>query len=760
MPQRRWRRWLWFSVLAIVGLSIGFAVPYLWVLDREVRSQFGALQWQEPSRVYARPLLLAPGLRMNAQSLALELAAAGYQVQAGAPVAGSYAIDGNQVLIHTRDFNDIDGPVPGQRARLRLVGGAVAQLTDASGKRALRQLRVDPARIATLYGAKREERRLLRLQDVPERLVTGLQAVEDRDFKFHRGVDPLGVLRAAWVNLRSGKLRQGGSTLTQQLVRSLFLSNEQTFSRKLNEVAYALIIEARFDKRVILEAYLNDVYLGQQGNQAIRGVGAGAEFWFGRELDRLGTSEIALLIGLIQGPSYHDPRRHPERARARRAVVLAMMADTGLIDTAERARAEQAPLGISASPGVAANRYPAFMDLVYAQLARDYPADTLSGAGLSIHTTLAPSAQAYLEQAVADTLPKLARTGRPALQAGAVVSDTHDGAVRAMLGNREFTQPGFNRALDAQRPVGSLLKPFVYMLALAQPGRYALASFIDDAPIVVELARRKTWSPENSDAVSHGRVRLIEALAQSYNQATVRLGLEVGVDRLSQLLKALANIEAQANPSLLLGSIDLSPLQVAQLYQFLASAGQVQPLHALRAVLASDGTPLHRYDVAGTPAQRGDDIATRLIGIALQRTVSEGTARQLLADGLGYLQVAGKTGTSNDSRDSWFAGYTGSHLAVVWVGNDRNQPTGLYGSTGAMRVWSALFRKLPSKPLTVANDGLQWVWVDQDELARTDSGCTGARQYPFVDGFAPEQFRGCVLETMREWFSGEPEDGR
>lgn len=760
MPPRRWRRWLWFTVLALFGLGVGFAVPYFWVLDREVRTQFGALQWQEPSRVYARPLVLAPGLRMNAQALELELTAAGYRVQADAPVAGSYAIDGRQVLIHTRDFIDIDGPVPGQLARFRLVGGAVANLTDGSGKRRLQQVRVDPARIATLYGAKREERRLVRLQDVPELLVTGLQAVEDRDFKFHRGVDPLGILRAAWVDLRSGQLRQGGSTLTQQLVRSLFLSNEQTFSRKLSEVAYALIIEARFDKRTILEAYLNDVYLGQQGNQAIRGVGAGAEFWFGRELNELGTPEIALLIGLIQGPSYHDPRRHPERARARRAVVLGMMADTGLIDGAERERAANAPLGISASPGFAANRYPAFMDLVYAQLARDYPPDTLTGAGLSIHTTLAPSAQEYLEQAVASTLPKLERKGRPPLQVGAVVTDADDGAVLAMLGNRQFTQPGFNRALDAQRPVGSLLKPFVYMLALAQPGRYALASFIDDAPIVVELARRKTWSPENSDGVSHGRVRLIEGLAQSYNQATVRLGLEIGVERLSQLLKALANVDAEPNPSLLLGAIDLSPLRVAQLYQFLASAGQVQPVHAVRAVLAADGTSLHRYDVIAAPAQRGDDIATRLVGIALQHTVTDGTAQQLVADGLGYLQAAGKTGTSNDSRDSWFAGYTGSHLAVVWVGNDQNQPTGLYGSTGAMRVWSALFHKLPSKPLTVSNDGLQWVWVDDDEYARTDSGCSGARQFAFVEGFAPEEFRGCVFETVREWFSGEHEDGR
>lgn len=747
-------------MLTLIGLALGFAVPYVMVLDREVRAQFGALQWQVPSRVYARPLRLTPGLRLTPEALDAELAASGYRVDAAASTPGSYARDGATYRISTRSYTDLDGPVPGQRLQLRLAGGAVVSIADASGKTRLRDARIDPARIATLYGVDREERRLVRLDDVPPLLVSGLQAVEDRDFKFHRGIDPLGILRALWVNLRSGEVRQGGSTLTQQLVRGLFLTREQTLTRKLNEALYALIIEARFDKRRILEAYLNQVYLGQQGDHTVNGVGAGAEFWFGRDLTDLGTPEVALLIGLIQGPSYHDPRRHPERALARRAVVLGMMEDTGLISAEQRARANQAPLGVSARPGVAANRYPAFMDMVYAQLASDYPPKALTGAGLSVLTTLAPSAQEALEQAVRKTLPTLERKGRPPLQVGAVVTESHGGAVVAMVGNRQVDQPGFNRALEAQRPVGSLLKPFVYMLALAQPGRYALASFVDDAPIPVELTRKRTWSPENSDGRSHGRVRLIEALAQSYNQATVRLGLEVGVERLSQLLVALGSVKAEPHPSLLLGAIDLSPVRVAQLYQFLASGGEVQPLHTLRGVLGPDDAALNRYDRRAAAAQSGDAIATRLVGIALQRTVTAGTASTLLDDGLGALQPAGKTGTSNDSRDSWFAGYTDSHLAVVWVGDDRNRPTGLYGSTGAMRVWSALFKRLPTQPLNLTGDGLEWAWMDSEEFARTDPQCEGAAQYPFVEGFVPEEYRECGRDWLREWFGGEPEDGR
>lgn len=750
-PPRRWRRWLIYGLLAGVGLALGFLLPYVWVLDREVRERFEQLEWQVPTRVFARPLELAPGLRMSPEALELELRAAAYLADGEGRLPGTYARDGSRFVIATRAFADIDGPQPERRLEVVLASGRVVALRDLARDQPLPQARLDPARIATLYGSRQEERRLVRLEDLPPLLITGLQAVEDRDFKHHRGVDPIGILRALWVNLREGEVRQGGSTLTQQLVRSLFLSREQTATRKFNEALHALIIEARFDKRRILEAYLNQVYLGQQGGQAIHGVAAAAEFWFGRDVRALRTQEIALLIGLIQGPSYHDPRRYPERATRRRNLVIDAFAETGLIDAAEQQRAKAAPLGVSPRPGVAANRHPAFMDLVREQLARDYPADALRGAGLSIHTTLAPSAQHFAEVAVKDTLASLASKNRPELQAGVVVTDTRSGEVVAVVGNREVDQHGFNRALEARRPVGSLLKPFVYMLALAQPGRYSLATPVEDAPIQVRLANGKHWMPENSDGRSHGRVWLREALAKSYNQATVRVGLDVGVERLAQLLQVLGGVKAQPNPSLILGSVDLSPLAVAQLYQFLASGGQIQPLRAVRGVLDAEGRPLKRYDVVIAPAQRGDAIATQLVALGLQEAVTSGTGRQLVADGLGHLQAAGKTGTSNDSRDSWFAGYTGSHLGVVWVGNDRNQATGLYGATGAMRVWSALFRKLPSAPLQVDGEGLEWAWVDREEFATTENDCPGALRVAFVAGYLPPYHRGCTVDRLRDW---------
>ena len=756
----RWRRWLLRGGLVGFGALLLIGLPVLWMLDKQVRAEFDELAWQVPTRVYARPLLLKPGLRLDAATLELELAAAGYRKDGGGDVPGTYLRDGGRFHIGTRAFTDLDGPVQASKIEVVLAAGKVSSVADRrAGK--VESARVDPARIATLYGGNvQEERRLVQLTEVPPLLVMGLQAVEDRNFKHHHGIDPWGVLRAMWVNVREGELEQGASTLTQQLVRSLFLTREKRFTRKLKEAAYSIIIEARYDKRRILEAYLNQVYLGQQGNQSVHGVAAASEFWFGRELSSLRTEDMALLVGMIQGPSIYEPRRNPEAAKMRRDLVLSVWQELELIDAAEATRAKSAPLGVSARPGVASNRNPAFMDLVRRQLARDYPADALRGAGLSVLTTLSPSAQLLSEKAVSGTLATVQRKDGPELQSGMVLTDAHTGELLAMVGNRATDQPGFNRALEAQRPVGSLLKPMVYLLALAQPDRWSLATPVDDAPVTVTLPNGKAWRPGNSDGRSHGRVSLGDALAQSYNQATVRVGMDVGPDRLAELLKVLAGLRAPANPSLILGSVDLSPFAMAQVYQFLASGGEIQPLRAVRGVLDPKGQAVQRYDFNAEPAKEGDAIAARLVTLALQDAVSRGTGRSLLSAGLGPLRVAGKTGTSNDSRDSWFAGYTGDHLAVVWVGNDKNEPTGLYGSTGAMRVWSALFTKLPSAPLNVGSAGLEYGWVDAATFATTEENCQGARRYAFVAGFLPPEHVTCVERSWLDWFRFGGDDGR
>ena len=754
-----WRRRVVTWGLAAVALWLGFLIPYVLYLNHQVGERFGELRWQLPTRVYARPLQLAPGLAMDAATLKTELDAASYQDDGAGVRPGSYRHEGSRWRIASRGFQDVTGPVGQSRIEVVLSGGRVAALRDLARDRAIGGARLDPARIATLYGQKQEERRLIQLEDVPELLVTGLQAVEDRDFAHHHGIDFSGMARALFIAVKSGgQTVQGASTLTQQLARSglLGIGSEQTLSRKFNEIIYALLLEARYDKSTILETYLNQVYLGQRGSQAIRGVAAGSEYWFGRDLRDLNTAQVALLVGIIRGPSYYDPRKHPDRARARRNFALEKFHETGLIDDAELARAKAAPLGITTAPGsTSANRFPAYVDLVRRQLARDYPADALQGAGLSVMTGMSPSAQAYAEGAVVRTLKQLDRRKGPPLQAGLVLTDVHDGEVRAVVGSRDPTKHGFNRAVEAQRPVGSIIKPFVYLLALAQPSRWSLASFVDDSPVTVTLDNGKRWSPGNSDGRSHGTIRVIDALAHSWNQATVRIGMQVGPQRVADLVRTLSGIEAEPNPSLILGSTDQSPYAMAQLYQFLASDGEVQPLHAVRGVIDEAGKVVNRYDKAPAPAQEGDAIAARLVTVALQYAVTGGTGHQLVADGLGRLSPAGKTGTSNDSRDSWFAGWTGDHLAVIWVGNDQNAPTGLYGATGAMRVWSGIFARLPSAPLKVGGKGLDWQWVQGG--ASTDAGCPDARQFAFVAGFAPP-YQACrYADPFAQPLDGEGE---
>jgi penicillin-binding protein 1B len=767
-PQSPLKRGLWRFGLLVIGLMIGIGLPYIWYLDKQVREQFAQLNWQLPTKVYARPLALAPGVRLDGSSFELELQAGGYKDDREGRMAGTYARSGGRFRLTTREFYDVNGKVPSRQLEVLLISGRVSSVRDARTRKALAIAKVDPVRIASLYGNSTEERRLVKIERVPKLLVDGLQAVEDRNFQNHIGIDPIGVMRAIYVNIREVGFEQGASTLTQQLVRSLFLSNTKTITRKVKEALYALIIEARFDKKTILEAYLNQVFLGQVGDQSIHGIAAGADYWFGRDVTQLQNHEIALLIGLIQGPYYWDARKNPERALKRRATVLGVFEEAGLLTAEETAKANAMPLGVAGKPVLARNRAPAFLDIVRRQLADDYDNADLSGQGLSILTTLSPSAQSYLEKAVTGTIDRVQRPQGPALQAGAMVTEADTGNIVAVVGNRQVGNPGFNRAVDAKRPVGSLLKPFVYMLALARPNDWALSSWLSDDPIAVNTDDGKIWEPKNSDRKSHGTTTLANALANSYNQATVRLGMQIGPDRLADLIGALTGETVKARPSLLLGSVDLSVYTMTQMYQFLASGGRVQPLQSVRAVLDPQGKALNKYEKAPVKPQQGDAMAARLLSFGLQQAVTSGTARALLSDGLGDLQSAGKTGTSNDSRDSWYAGYTGDHLAVVWVGNDKNEPTGLYGATGAMRVWSQLFRRLPSRPLKIQGDGLEWVYLDASRYATTDSYCPGARRSVFIAGYLPPEHVSCGEPPPAEsdsgswldWFTGGKDEAK
>lgn len=732
------------------GLLVGFVLPYTWHLDREVRSRFDDLSWENPGRVYARPLQLAAGLPMNADALALELAAARYVEDAGARRPGTWERDGSRYTIARRSFVYLDGREREKRIAVTLARGRVAALADADSGARLDSARLEPARIATLYGTLQEDRRFVSLGETPPLLVSGLQAVEDRDFKHHHGIDASAILRAAWANLVAGRVVQGGSTLTQQLVKNLFLDRGQSFVRKANEALLSLLIEARYDKRRILEAYINEVFLGQQGGQAVHGFAAASEFYFGRDLRTLGAADIALLVGMVQGPSLYDPRRNPAGALARRNRVLSQFRETGLVDAATYEAARAQPLGTAAKATLARDRYPAFLDLVRRQLREDWPDTELNSAGLAIHTTLSPSAQALGEQAIGKALAGIGQRAE-AVEAALVVTGARDGEVLAMIGSRDVDAPGFNRALDATRPIGSLVKPFVNLVALAQPQRYSLATLVDDTPIDMAQRDGTRWRPQNDDRQVHGSVLLVDALVNSWNLATVHLGLRIGVDRVRGFLESFRlGRPINPNPSMLLGAVELAPFDVARLYQYLAADGHALPLRAVRGVLDAKGRPLSRYAIE--PGAGDYTTAARLVTWAMQQVAAGGTARAIEAAGLGWLHAAGKTGTSDTQRDSWFAGFTGDALAVAWVGRDDNKPTPLFGSTGALRIWIELMRRLPTAPLDPPTAGIERAWVNPQSGKRSDSACSGARELPFAQGYTPQEEEHCPMDQLREFF--------
>ncbi len=674
------------KVLGLLGFAVLLALAaltgYLVYLDRKITATFEGRRWSEPAIIYAQPLELHPGAALSAADVIAELHRLGYTSQPSSPAPGSYRDGGGRLDIHLRAFHFPNGSRDAQRITLQFSPRSLAGIQDGLG-RPVPLIRLDPVTIGSFFPSHGEDRLILLPEQVPNLLKEALKVVEDRNFDRHAGFDLRGIARAFWVNVTAGEVRQGGSTLTQQLVKSYFLDNRRTLGRKLRELSMAVILDARFEKEDLLNAYVNEIYLGQDGRRAVHGFGLGAQFYFNRPLAELDEHQLALLIAVIRGPSYYDPFRHPARARARRDLVLEKMLEGGLIDEDQHAEAIRRPLTTVAGTRRGGAYYPAYLDLVRENLAA-LGRDALTTRGFRVFTTLEPRTQDAAEQAVTQALADLEssrglETG--SLQAAVVMTATQTGEVLALSGARSAGSDGFNRALNARRPVGSLLKPVVYLAALEQ-GLH-LASLVDDAPVTLPLAGGTTWQPENFDHVSHGKVPMIRALAESMNLATVNLGLKVGVDTVAARFEDLTGRPpGNAYPSLLLGAEAMTPVEVAALYGIFASRGFYQPPKAVISVLDETGTPTLWHPL--TLEQRVNTEPARALARGLQVVMARGTGRTSRFSRLG---VAGKTGTSDDYRDSWFAGYDNAVLTAVWVGRDDNAPTGMTGAAGALKVW-------------------------------------------------------------------------
>ncbi|MDY6942461.1 MAG: penicillin-binding protein 1B [Pseudomonadota bacterium] len=757
--RRSIRAWIAIGVAVSLGLLAGYTA----YLNHVVTERFDGRRWALPSQVYARPLELYSGAVLQAESLRTELERLGYRRTSAVAGAGTYQPVSDGFRIHTRAFQFWDGSEPSRIVRIAFRDGQVVSIKDQNG-RPLKLLRLDPLLIGSIHTQHAEDRVLVRLGEVPPLLLTALMLVEDRRFPDHIGLDFRAIFRAMWVNLRARRIVQGGSTLTQQLVKNYFLDNDRTLRRKFNEAIMAMLLEWHYGKDEILEAYLNEVYLAQDGQRAVHGFGLASQFYFRKPLNELGPHQLALLVAIVKGPSYYDPRRHPERSRVRRDQVLGILAEHGVIDAPQAQQAKRQPIGLATGQG-RPDTFPAFVDLVRRQLRVDYRAEDLTSEGLRVFTTLDPGIQEAVEKAVSRRLPKLEQqyaVGKDRLQAAAVVSDVHTGEVRALVGGRDAGYAGFNRSLDAKRPVGSLVKPFVFLTALARSSDYHLATLVDDSAIRVTLSDGQVWAPDNFGGQFHGTVPLFEALAGSYNAATVRVGLDVGAGTFATTLRDLGfERDMPAYPSLFLGAVEMSPLQVAELYHTLASGGFRPNLRAIREVLTADGVPLQRYSVAVRRVAPAAPVYLTVNG--MQEVVRRGTGRSLNNYLSTDLAVAGKTGTTDDFRDSWFAGFTGDHLAVVWLGRDDNQPVGLTGATGALTVWGEAMAKIPTRPLDpVPPSGIEHRWVDEVTGQWSAEACPGAVELPFLEGTGPETATPCgrqpsvrperLLERVRRWF--------
>jgi len=466
---------------------------------------------------------------------------------------------------------------------------------------------------------------------------------------------------------------------------------------------------------------------------------------------------------MVKGPSYYDPRHHPQRALKRRNLVLDLMVQEKLLSPEQAGQAKLQPLGVTAQPQSIAI-HPAFLDLVQRQLSRDYREEDLRSEGLRIFTTMDPLVQSTAEEVFARRLAALERQRgieKGSLEGALVVTSVSGGEVLAVVGGREPRYAGFDRALDAERQVGSLIKPAVYLTALAEPQKYTLATMLDDEPVDIVSDSGQDWQPANYDRVTHGVVPLHTALAQSYNLATVGLGMALGVPKVLETLHALG-IERDINPypAMLLGAMSLTPVEVAQMYQTIAGGGFQTPLRAIRDVVSAEGEPLKRYPLQ--VAQAADPLAVYLLTTALQEVVASGTGQTLTRYIPADLHIAGKTGTTDDLRDSWFAGFSGDRVGVVWVGRDDNEAAGFTGASGAMQVWGDVFATIGVQPLQInPPPGIEWAWVDPKNGLRALADCKGAVKLPFKQGTAPAQTAPCAeglggaVRRSLDWLRGK-----
>ncbi|MBT9428681.1 bifunctional glycosyl transferase/transpeptidase [Candidatus Symbiopectobacterium endolongispinus] len=708
---RKKRRWLGL----FIKLSLVFAVVlalYGVYLDSQIRSRIEGKVWQLPAAVYGRMVNLEPGMSYSQKEMINLLEGMQYRQVSRITRPGEFSVRGNTIDILRRPFDFPDGKEGQINARLIFTNDRLAQIQNLENQRNFGFFRLDPRLITMMQSPNGEQRLFVQRSGFPDLLVDTLVATEDRHFYQHDGISFLSIGRAFLANITAGRAVQGGSTLTQQLVKNLFLTNERSLWRKANEAYMALIMDYRYSKDRILELYLNEVYLGQSGNDQIRGFPLASIYYFGRPVNELSLDQQALLVGMVKGASLYNPWRNPQLTLERRNLVLRLLQNQQIIDEGLYNMLSARPLGVQPKGGVITPQ-PAFMQLVRQELRQRLGDKVKDLSGVKIFTTLDPVSQDATEKAVEEGIPAL-RAARNVsdLESAMVVVDRFSGEIRAMVGGARTQYAGFNRAMQARRPVGSLAKPPTYLTALSQPDTFRLNTWLADEPLSLKQQNGQVWQPNNYDRQFRGRVMLVDALANSLNVPTVNLGMTVGLEQISNTLQRLGIPKEviQPVPAMLLGAISLTPMEVAQEYQTIASGGNRAPLSALRSVIAEDGRVLYQSLPQAERAVSTQAAYLTLYG--MQQVVERGTSRSLAVKFPNY-HLAAKTGTTNDLRDSWFAGVDGKEVAITWVGRDNNGPAKLTGANGALTLYRRyLENQTPLALMLTPPEGIATMTVD------------------------------------------------
>ena len=693
------RGWFWLLLKLFIVFVVLSAIDGVY-LEQKIRSRIDGKVWQLPAAVYGRMVNLEPDMSISKNEMVKLLQATQYRQVTKMTRPGEFTVQAKSIEMIRRPFDFPDSKEGQVRARLTFDGDRLETIENMDNDRQFGFFRLDPRLITMLSSANGEQRLFVARNGFPDLLVDTLLATEDRHFYEHDGISLYSIGRAVLANLTAGRTVQGASTLTQQLVKNLFLSSERSYWRKANEAYMAVLMDARYSKDRILELYMNEVYLGQSGDNEIRGFPLASLYYFGRPVEELSLDQQALLVGMVKGASIYNPWRNPKLALERRNLVLRLLQQQQVIDQELYDMLSARPLGVQPRGGVISPQ-PAFMQMVRQELQSKLGDKVKDLSGVKIFTTFDSVAQDAAEKAAVEGIPALKKQRKLSdLETAMVVVDRNTGEVRAMVGGAEPQFAGYNRAMQARRSIGSLAKPATYLTALSQPNLYRLNTWIADAPISLRQPNGQVWSPQNDDRQFSGQVMLVDALTRSMNVPTVNLGMALGLPAITDTWQKLGVPKDQLHPvpAMILGALNLTPIEVAQAFQTIASGGNRAPLSALRSVIAEDGSVLYQsfpQAERAVPAQ-----AAYMTLWTMQQVVQRGTGRQLGAKYPG-LHLAGKTGTTNNNVDTWFAGIDGREVVITWVGRDNNQPTKLYGASGAMSIYQRYLANQSPVPLNL-----------------------------------------------------------